>query len=271
MTSGRQARLERKAQTTPPPVRSKGAPRRRKPSPKVLAGAAVVLALVAAGVAVAALAFGGGSSSSSGTIPTRGSLENALPDAAVAERLFKGIPQSGNVLGAPKAPVTMIEYIDLQCSACRAFETEIMPSISAKYVRTGKVRVEARPIVAIGPDSQRGVRGSLAAAQQNRLFNFAQILYDNQGPENGGWLTDQMLQDAAASIPGLDVPAFLRDVNSAAVRAQGKRFNDEANADGVSGTPTLLVGKTGGKLHEVTPGVVPSVAQLSAALDRALG
>jgi protein-disulfide isomerase len=165
----------------------------------------------------------------------------------------------------------MIEYIDLQCSACRAFETEIMPSIVSKYVRTGKVRIEARPIVAIGPDSQRGVRGSLAAAQQNRLFNFAQILYDNQGPENGGWLTDQMLQDAAASIPGLDVPAFLRDVNSAAVRAQGKRFNDEANADGVSGTPTLLVGKTGGKLHEVTPGVVPSVAQLSAALDRALG
>jgi protein-disulfide isomerase len=270
MTSGKQARLKRRAQTAPPPVRSKGAPR-RKASPKVLAGAAVVLALVAAGVAVAALAFGGGSSSPSGTTPTRGSLVNALPDAATAERLFKGIPQSGNVLGKPTAPVTMIEYIDLQCSACRAFETEIMPSIVPKYVRTGKVRVEARPIVAIGPDSQRGVRGSLAAGEQNRLFNLAQILYYNQGPENGGWLTDQTLQDAAASIPGLAVPAFLRAVDSAVVRAQEKQFNDEANADNVSGTPTLLVGKTGGKLQEVTPGVVPSVAQLSAALDRALG
>jgi hypothetical protein len=112
MTSGKQARLKRKAPTAPPPVRSKGAPR-RKASPKVLAGAAVVLALVAAGVAVASLAFGGGSSSSAGTTPTRGSLENALPDAAVAERLFKGIPQSRNVLGKPTAQVTMIEYIDL--------------------------------------------------------------------------------------------------------------------------------------------------------------
>ena len=269
MTSGKQARLKRKAQAAPPPVRSKGAPR-RKASPKVLAGAAAVLALVAAGIALA-FAFSGGSSSSSGTIPTRGSLVNALPDAAVAERLFSGIPRRGNVLGSPKAPVTMIEYIDLQCSACRTFETEIIPSVIPKYVRSGKVRVEARPIVAIGPDSERGVRGALAAAHQNRLFNFAQILYYNQGPENGGWLTDQMLQDAAASIPGLDVPSFLKTIDSPTVRAQEKRFNEEANTDGVSGTPTLLVGKTGGKLHEVTPGVVPSVAQLSAALDRALG
>jgi protein-disulfide isomerase len=269
MTSGKQARLKRRTPAAPPPVRSKGAPR-RKASPKVLAGAAVVIALVAAGVAVAAFAFGGGSSSSSGTTPTRGSLVNALPDAAVAERLFNGIPQSGNTVGKPNAPVTMIEYIDLQCSACRAFETEIMPSIVPKYVRSGKVRIEARPIVVIGPDSERGVRGTLAAGQQNRLFNFAQILYYNQGPENGGWLTDQTLQDAAASIPGLDVPAFLHALDSSPVRAQENRFNEQANADNVSGTPTVLVGKTGGKLEEVTPGVVPSVAQLSAALDHAL-
>ena len=270
MTSGKQARLKRKAQAAPPPVRSKGAPRpHRKASPKVLAAAAVLLALIAAGVAIA-FAVSSGSSSSSAAVPTRGSLVNALPDAAVAERLLKGIPQSGNVLGSPNAPVTMIEYIDLQCSACRAFETEIMPSIIPKYVRTGKVRIEARPIVAIGPDSVRGVRGSLAAAQQNRLFNFAQILYYNQGPENGGWLTDGEVQDAAASIPGLDVRAFLQAKDSSPVNTQAKRFEQQANADAVTGTPTLLVGKTGGKLRDVAPGVVPDVATLSAALDKAL-
>jgi protein-disulfide isomerase len=268
MTSGKQARLKRKAQAGPPPVRSKGAPR-RKASPKILAAAAGVLVLIAVGAALA-FAFSGGSSSSSGTVPTRGSLVNALPDAAVAERLLKEIPQHGNVLGSPKAPVTMVEYIDLQCSACRAFEAEIMPSVIPGYVRTGKVRVEARPIVAIGPDSERGVRGALAAGRQDRLFNFAQILYYNQGPENGGWLNDEMLQEAAASIPGLDVPAFRRALDSAAVRAQAKRFAEEATADAVAGTPTLYVGKTGGKLHDVSPGVVPSVATLSTALDHAL-
>lgn len=218
-----------------------------------------------------ALAFGGTGSSSSGTVPTVGTLANALPGAADVQRQFAGIPQHGTILGSPKAAVTMIEYIDLQCSACRAFETETMPSIIDRYIRTGRVRVEARPIVAIGPDSERGVLSSLAAARQDRLFNFAQILYFNQGPENGGWLTGSMVERAAASIPGLDVPALVKASDSAAARTQAKRFSGEATADRVSGTPTLYVGKTGGKLHEVFPGVVPDAAALSAELDRALG
>ncbi len=149
-------------------------------------------------------------------------------------------------------------------------QSEIMPSVIPRYVRSGKVRVEARPIVVIGPDSERGVRGALAAGEQNRLFNFAQILYYNQGPENGGWLNDSIVEDAAASIPRLGVPAFLQARDSAAVRARAKRFEDEANAEGVSGTPTIYVGKPDGKVHEVSPGVVPDVPTLSSKLDRAL-
>jgi protein-disulfide isomerase len=167
--------------------------------------------------------------------------------------------------------VTMIEYIDLQCSACRTFETEIMPSVIPKYVRTGKVKVVARPIVAIGPDSERGRRAMEAAGLQNRAFNFAQLLYFNQGAENGSWLTDAMVQAAASSIPGLDVPALVKAQDSATVLAQLKRIDAQATADKVGGTPTIYVGKTGGAMHEVTPGLVPTVAQLSAALDSALG
>jgi protein-disulfide isomerase len=243
---------------------------RRRASPKVLAGAGMV-GLVLAGAAVGiALAFGGGSSSAS-TVPSVGTLTNALPGAAEVQKMFSGVPQRRTILGSPKAPVTMIEYIDLQCSACRLFETQTMPSIVRRYVRTGKVRVEARPIVAIGPDSERGVLGSLAAARQDRLFNFAQILYDNQGPENGGWLTNGMVKTAAASIPRLDVRSFERALGSDAVRVQAKKFADDATAANVSGTPTLYVGKTGGKLHETSPGLVPDVPTLAAALDKALG
>ena len=70
----------------------------------------------------------------------------------------------------------------------------------------GKVKIEARPIAFIGPDSERGRAAALAAAAQNRMFNFMEILYFNQGPENTGWLDDAMVKAAAASIPGLDVP-----------------------------------------------------------------
>jgi protein-disulfide isomerase len=260
MTSGKQARKKRQVQARPP-VRSTGGP--RKASPKVLGAAVGAIALVAAAIALVVAMTGG--SSSPVTTTTK------LPDAAVVTQLFKGIAQNGNLLGSPKAPVTMIEYIDLQCSACRTFETEIMPSVIPKYVRTGQVKVVARPIVAIGPDSERGRRAMEAAGLQNRGFNFAQLLYFNQGAENGSWLNDAMVQAAASSIPGLDVPALVKAQDSATVLAQLKRIDAQATADKVGGTPTIYVGKTGGAMHEVTPGLVPTVAQLSAALDSALG
>ena len=115
------------------------------------------------------------------------------------------IPQNGSVLGSPTAPVTVVEYIDLQCPACQQFESQALPDLVSRYVRTGKVKIEARPIAFIGPDSIRGRAAALAAVAQNRMFNFAELLYFNQGPENTGWLDDDMVKAAASSIPGLDV------------------------------------------------------------------
>ena len=143
MTSGKQARRQRQAKVARPPVRSTGG---RQASTKVLLFAVAGLAGLAVAIGLA-VAFSGGSSSANPT------TVSALPDAAASTALFKGIPQRGNVLGKASAPVTMVEYIDLQCPVCRAFETEVMPTIAERYVRTGKLKVVARPIAFIGPDS----------------------------------------------------------------------------------------------------------------------
>jgi protein-disulfide isomerase len=162
--------------------------------------------------------------------------------------MYKGIPQTGLTLGSAFAPVKMVEYIDLQCPICQEFETTVMPDIIPKYVRTGKVRVEVRPWAFIGPDSSRGQAAMLAAAKQNKAFNYAQILYDNQGTENTGWLNESMVGKAAASIPGLKVQQLLTDRKSSTVKQQASNVAAQAQADKVSGTPTILVGKSGSKL-----------------------
>ena len=216
-------------------------------------GAAVVLILVVGG-------NGSGSSSTTGT----------LPDANVIAQQFDGIPQAGNVLGKKTAPVTMVEYIDLQCPVCRAFETDVMPTIIDRYVRTGKLKVEARAIAIIGPDSERGRRAMIAAERQNRAFNFAQLLYFNQGAENSGWLDDSIVAAAARSISGVNVKALQDAMNSSSVADEAQTYDQEAQTDQVGGTPTVLAGKTGGKLTTVTPGGSPDVAALSAAIDTAL-
>lgn len=266
--SGKQARKRRQQAAAPPPVARKG--ERRRASPKVLVIAAVVAPVVAGAAVGIALAVGGGSSSASGTVPTRGSLTNALPDADVVQREFAGIPQHGLVLGSPKAPLTMIEYVDLQCPGCRAFETEVLPSIVPEFVRTGKLKIEARPLAFIGPDSIPGRKAAIAAAEQNRAFNFMQIVYANQGTENTGWLNQSFIEHAAASVPKMDVRRLLDSQDSAAVQKTIGRINSQGDADRVSSTPSLFLGKTGSKLRPVLSGVTFDQAKLAAAI-RSLG
>jgi hypothetical protein len=190
MTSGKQARRQRQAAARPPVRSTEG----RRASPTVLF-AALAGVLGIALVVVLVIVLTGGNSGSSGVTGT------TLPDSDVIAQQFQGVPQQGSILGKASAPVTMIEYIDLQCPICRQFETEVFPTIVQRYVRPGKVRVDARPIAFIGPDSERGRRGMIAAEQQNKGFNFAQILYFNQGPENGGWLNETMVANAVSSKP----------------------------------------------------------------------
>ena len=150
-------------------------------------------------------------------------------------------------LGSPTAPVTLVEYIDLQCPICREFETTVMPDVIAKYVKPGKVKVEARVLKFIGPDSERGRNAMLAAAEQNKAFNFSQVLYANQGTENTGWLTDDMIAQIAASVPGMNVPELLSARDSSTVKTQGAKFDQQGAADKIPGTPTLYVGPSGQK------------------------
>ena len=259
MTSGKQARRQRQAAARPPVRSTEG----RRASPTVLF-AALAGVLGIALVVVLVVVLTGGNSGSSGVTGT------TLPDSDVIAQQFQGVPQQGNILGKASAPVTMIEYIDLQCPICRQFETEVFPTIVQRYVRSGKLKVEVRPIAFIGPDSERGRRGMLVAEQQNKGFNFSQILYFNQGPENGGWLDETMVANAAASV-GLDPQQVTSKLDDPAVADRATTLDGQAQKDGVSGTPTIFVGRSGAaKPTEVTPGRSPGVEELSAVIDAAL-
>jgi protein-disulfide isomerase len=182
---------------------------------------------------------------------------------------FRGIAQSGNALGSPKAPVTIVEYIDLQCPYCRELETQAMPEIVSRYVRTGKAKLVARVVSFIGPDSQRGRLAAVAAGEQGKMFNFMQLAYGNQGVENSGWLDDDFVQAAAASIPGVDVPKLVADSGTSRVERRAAGFDAAARADRVVGTPTLLVGRTGRAPTRVLLRSPTDVQSIAAAIDAA--
>jgi protein-disulfide isomerase len=269
MASGKKSREKRRTQSAPPPVQSKGTARSRQASPRVLIGAGAAAAVIAVVVVLIVVFTGGGSSTPKG-VPKVGSIAAGLPGSREVDNDFKGIPQKGMTLGSGSAKVTLIEYVDLQCPFCQQFDTEVLPSIITDYVKTGKVKIDLRVLDFIGPDSSRGRKAMLAAGIQNRGFNYAEILYFNQGTENTGWLSEDMVASAAASIPGLDVPKLLADRNSSAVAKLASNFDAQAVSDKVSSTPTLLVGRAGTKPKPVTLQSATDKASLVAALDTAL-
>lgn len=243
MSSGKQSK-RRRAQVQAPQPRQQL--RRRQASPRVLLAALIVIVVAGLGVGLG-VALAGGSGSSLGKVPATGSLTGklTLPNAAIVHRLFNGVPQRGNALGKASAPVTMVEYIDLQCPYCDQFELNVLPDLVSRYVKAGAVKIEAIPIAFIGPDSQRGRLAAIAAAKQNHMFDFMEVLYANQKTENTGWLSDSMVTRAAASIPGLDVPKLLADHKTADTATVAKSFDQSAKTAQVRETPTILVGKTG--------------------------
>lgn len=257
MPSGKKSRQLRAAAAGAPPPR-------RRASPRVLATAAAVVALAIVGIVLGIVLTGGSRSTDAPALPTNGSVSEGLPGASDVNAMFKGIPQSGLVLGSPTAKVTLTEYLDLQCPYCQQFETSVMPDIVSRYVKTGKVKVEARTLAFLGPDSVRGRKAMIAAGEQRKAFNLAELLYINQGTENTGWLSDTMIADAARSIPGLNPRALFAARNSSAVTAKAAAIDKEGVANGVNQTPTFYVG-TGGRL-----GKQVDSASLAKALDAAL-
>jgi protein-disulfide isomerase len=250
-------------------VQSKGGSRRRQANPKVLAIVGAVVVLAAIGITLGVTLGGGSKKAATGNYPAVGTLTNALPAASDVNTLFKGIPQNGFTLGDPKAPVTMVEYIDLQCPFCQQFETQVMPDIIKNYVRTNKVKVEVRVLDFIGSDSSRGRKAMIATASQNKAFNFAELLYYNQGTENTGWLSDAMVGQAVSSIPGIQVHQVLNLQSSSSVAKQASTFDKQQATDQVSGTPTLFVGKSGTKGKQVPLQSPTDEQALVTALDNA--
>ena len=217
------------------------------------------MAVLAIAVVLIIVLTGGGGSGGGPTVsssdmqglPATGSQTwaGALQGASEANGLFKGIPQSGLVLGDPKAPVTMEMFIDVQCSVCDNYEISHLPAVVQQYIRNGKVQLHLKPWSIFGGQSLTGRLGVIAAAKQNKGFEYAKVLYDNQGAEESGWLTGREMAEIAASVDGLDLARWRADVNSAASEATAKAVDKLATQKKLTGTPSILVGPTNGQLQ----------------------
>jgi protein-disulfide isomerase len=224
------------------PTRSEEAERARRRRYQL--GALLVTAAAVAAVLVTVL----GADSTSELAPGK-----PVPGAARTLALLEGIPQQGTTLGSPQAPATMVEFGDLQCPACAEFAVGALPQIVSRYVRTGRLRLTFYPLEILGSDSTRAASMALALARQNRMWQFSELMYRNQGLEQSGFVTDRYLRALASAIPGVDVARALSERSSPATREQLHQARARARAAQVKSTPSFLLERAGSGARRFSP------------------
>jgi protein-disulfide isomerase len=195
-------------------------------------GAGAVFLVIIAVVVVIVVA---GSSSSSGGDSTN------IKEVSQVDSLVNGLPQQKLVLGESKAPVELIEYGDLQCPICKEYSEEILPDVVEKQVKEGTAKIIFRNFLIIGPESLPAGAAAIAAGNQGRGWTFLELVYRNQGTENGGYVTDDFLEAVARGAGVKDMAKFNKERKSKPIEEEATRTSEQAETLGFEGTPSFAI------------------------------
>jgi|TARA_B100000315_G_scaffold232960_1_gene245723 protein-disulfide isomerase len=144
-------------------------------------------------------------------------------------------------LGSPNAPVTIIEFSDFECPFCKRFFDGTLQDIITNYVDTGKVKYVLRdfPLSDIHPDAEIAAEAANCANEQDKYWEFHDLLFQNQEDWISGNTTVEFKK--YGSSLGLNEEQF-------AFCLESGKYVDEILMDmqdglnaGVQGTPTFYI------------------------------
>jgi protein-disulfide isomerase len=163
-----------------------------------------------------------------------------VPTAPAESKVKLAAPLTGFALGKSDAPLTMIEFTDLQCPFCRQFHTTTFEQLKKEYIDTGKLRYISRdfPLISLHPLALAAAKAARCASDQRKFWEMRHsILINNPQlvPTSFDTFADQL---------GLDMTAFKAcEADSARFQAELQKDQIDGTAAGVSGTPTFIIGR----------------------------
>ena len=102
---------------------------------------------------------------------------SALAQPVTGEEIFAYLAKDGPSKGNNKAPVTLIEFSDFQCSFCRKFWKKTLPLIEERYIRTGKVKFVYKHFAILGKHSVAAAQGAECAGEQGKFWEYHDQLF----------------------------------------------------------------------------------------------
>lgn len=166
-------------------------------------------------------------------------------------------------LGNKDAKVTVVEFADLQCPACKAFDP-IVTQVIAEYSDRVSFVFKHFPLATIHQNAILGAMATEAAAAQGKFWEMKKTLYENQADWSTSLDSKNKVVALAVSI-GLNKEKFEADLLNKDLEA--KVFTDlkEATNLKLQGTPSFIINNK--KVEGIDLG---SVEKFKAYLDKEL-
>lgn len=166
------------------------------------------------------------------------------------------IGEQDHVRGTAGAKVTLVEFGDLQCPACGAYEP-LVRQVIADNAGTVQFVFKHFPLTQIHPNALLAAKASEASGAQGKFWEMHDMMYDKQGEWSSNPNARDIFAGYAAAL-GLDVAKWNEDLTSEAVEKKILAEYKEGNTLGVRGTPTFFVN---GKMIQ-NPGSVEEFNQI---------
>ncbi|MEW6203134.1 MAG: thioredoxin domain-containing protein [bacterium] len=142
-------------------------------------------------------------------------------------------------MGKDDAPVTMIEFTDMQCPYCKRYNDTTFPTIKQKYIDTGKLRyLQINLPLPFHKDAHKAAQALYCASDQEKFWEMRDEMFKNQGA-----LSVDAIKGYAGRL-ALDAAAFSACLDGGKYE---NRVNDDlkaAQAAGINGTPGFVIART---------------------------
>jgi protein-disulfide isomerase len=160
----------------------------------------------------------------------------ASPQQKSVNEVLAGLGR-GPTLGSDRAPVTIVEFSDFQCSYCKRFWADTLPRLKAAYIDTGKASFTYRHFAILGRHSEQAALAAACAGEQDKFWPYHDQLFKNQG---GLAFSESRLKQYARDT-GLNTTAFGTCLGNGKYKEKVERETASAAHLGGRGTPLFFI------------------------------
>lgn len=161
-------------------------------------------------------------------------------NAAVSQPALLALTKDDWIKGAPNAKAELIEYSDLECPACAAFNP-VLEKLSNDFPNDFKLVYRHFPLPQHG-NAKAAAYAAEAAGRQGKFFEMASKIFESQTEWES--LPESVAKDKFKNIApelGLDLNKFQNDLNDSSIKNSVQRDLDSGNALGINSTPTFFL------------------------------